>query len=114
MGNDDNMKPDTNSEMFVHHLDPSNLMLATQKLNGENFTQWKRSVEISLIVKNKICFVKGTCKKPSDKESITLWEINDNLVISWLLHSVEASIANSVLYCKTSLEIWKELEVGFG
>lgn len=65
-------------------------------------------------MKNKICFVKGICKKFFDKEFIILWEINDNLVIFWLLYLVEVLIVNSVLYCKIFLEIWKELEVGFG
>lgn len=31
------------------------------------------------------------------------------MVISWILHSLELEIQQSVLYCKTSAAIWKEL-----
>lgn len=51
---------DPSNELYVHPSDPSNYILATQKLNGENYGQWKRSAEIPLIAKNKLGFVKGT------------------------------------------------------
>lgn len=106
---------DPSSEMYVHHNDPTNYNLTTQKLNGDNYTHWKSSAEISLIAKNKLGFVTGTCKKPSDDESlIAQWERSNNLVISWLIHSIEPDISNSVLYCKTAVEIWDELSDRFG
>lgn len=97
---------DSNHELYVHHGDPSNVVLSTQKLNGDNFAQWMRFVEISLSAKNKLGFVKGTCKKPKDENpKLVHWERCNNLVISWLLHSVEPSIANSILYCKNVSDI---------
>lgn len=81
-------------------------MLATQKLNGDNFGQWQRSAEISLIAKNKLGFVTGTCAKPSETSpNLSLWERCNNLIMSWLLHSVETRIANSILYCKSASQI---------
>lgn len=35
------------------------------------------------------------------------------MVISWLLHSVEKDIAESILYCKTTSLIWRELSSRF-
>lgn len=41
--------------MYIHDGDISgNFMLATQKLNGENFGEWKRIAEIFLSAKNKL------------------------------------------------------------
>lgn len=50
--------------MYFHHADPSSYKLATDKLNGENFGQGKRSAEISFIAKIKLGFVTGTIAKP--------------------------------------------------
>lgn len=102
---------DPSSEVYVHHSDSGNYSLATDKLNGDNYNQWRRSAEISLIAKNKLSFVKGTCRRPSDDDpQALLWDRCDNFVISWLLHSIEPQISNSVLYYKTAAEIWKDLE----
>lgn len=70
----------------------------------------EKVAEISLMAKNKLGFVTGKCARPiEDETQIALWERCNNLVISWLLHSVETDISNKVLYCKTSSEIWTEL-----
>lgn len=101
---------DVHSELYLHHSDPSNYMLTTQKLNGGNYAQWQRSAEISLIAKNKLGFVKGTCAKPDDDDpKAANWERCNNQVISWLLHSIEPNIANSVLYYRTASEIWNNM-----
>lgn len=102
------------SELYMHHSDSSNVVLASQKLNGENFNQRQRSTEITLIARNKIGFVKGTCKKDETDENLKQkWDRCDNLVMSWLLHSNEPETASSVLYCTSSAIIWKELGEGF-
>lgn len=94
-----------NNELYIHHSDSTHYSLATQKLNGDNFNQWIRAADISLIARNKLGFVDG-CKKPESTSSDSaIWERCNNLVMSWLLHSVEPQISSSVLYCKTAAEI---------
>lgn len=105
---------DPSSELFYHHSDSGNYSLSTVELNAENYNQWQRSAQISLIAKNKLGFVKGTCEKPKSGSKVSLWERCDNLVIYWLLHSVEPEIANSIMYCNISCEIWKELTNRYG
>lgn len=36
------------------------------------------------------------------------------MIISWLLHSIEPEIAESMMYCLTTQEIWEELEPRYG
>lgn len=75
---------DANSELFVNISNSSNQMLSTHKLNGNNFAQWKRSAEITLLARNKLGFVKGTCSEPSsDSADLLKWQRCDSIVISW-------------------------------
>ncbi|VFQ82802.1 unnamed protein product [Cuscuta campestris] len=55
---------DIQSELYLHPTDSPNFSLASQKLNGENFPQWKRSAEIALRARNKLGFVDGSSKSP--------------------------------------------------
>lgn len=52
----------------------------------------------------------GKCVKSTDDPVLSAAsERYDSMVISWMIHSLEPDIQKSVLYCKTSAEIWKEL-----
>lgn len=103
---------DLNSELYIHRGDTSsNFMLATQKLNGDNYGEWKRAAEIFLSAKNKLGFVNGTCVKPNSNSSqLGYWERCNNLVLSCILHSVELEIRRSILYFQTATEVWYDLQ----
>ena len=55
---------DPSHDLFLHPLDNPNNVLISDLLNGRNYGTWKKSIEIALIVKNKIGFVLGICSKP--------------------------------------------------
>lgn len=38
----------------------------------------------------------------------------NNMLISWLLHSVDKGIAETLLYYETTTEIWSDLKLRFG
>ncbi|CAO2830744.1 unnamed protein product [Amaranthus hypochondriacus] len=66
---------------------------------------------IALAGKNKLCLVDGSLSKPSTTSSDSKpWERVNNVVIGWILVVLESSIARSVLWYKTTREIWVELE----
>ena len=50
----------TEDPLQLHHSDHPNYVLATRLLNQNNFSHWKRCVEISLLAKNKLGFVDGS------------------------------------------------------
>lgn len=67
------------------------------------------------MTKNKLGFVKGSCKKPdSDSHLLSLWQRSNSMVLSWLLHSVVAEIGESIVYCDSAFEIWEELKQRYG
>ncbi|XP_026459263.1 uncharacterized protein LOC113359912 [Papaver somniferum] len=71
---------------------------------------------MALRAKKKLGFVDGTLVKPSsdaDPKDVASWERSNDLVSSWLLHSVAPDIRNNILYASTAHEIWKDLRIRF-
>nr|XP_016459804.1 PREDICTED: uncharacterized protein LOC107783349 [Nicotiana tabacum] len=67
------------------------------------------------IAMNKLGFIDGTYSVPDvSSTDFKQWNHCNNMVISWILNSLSKDIAESVLYSKTTNDIWKELEVRFG
>ena len=93
----------------LNHSDHPNYVLSTRLLNQHNFNHWKRCVEISLLAKNKLVFVNGDLPRPLDPILASKWDRCNGMVISWLLHSVEKDIAQSIIYCDTAEQIWQQL-----
>lgn len=109
-------KNDLSSAYYIHPSDATTSQLVSSKFNGNRFTNWKRSMMLTLSARNKLGFVNGTITK-SDNNSPDLisWERCNDLVISWILHNLDENIAKSVLFLNTARDIWKDLEdrVGF-
>ncbi|GAA0164121.1 hypothetical protein LIER_39724 [Lithospermum erythrorhizon] len=94
----------------LHHSDHPSYVLSRRLLISHNYHSWRRSVEISLLAKNKIGFITGDIPRPDDPQLATQWDrCNGNMVIEWLFHYVEREIAESVLYCDTATKIWSQL-----
>ena len=113
---DDNMKEkiDQSHILFLHHADHPSYVLSPEPLDGNNYNQWKRACVISLKAKNKLGMVDGKYVRPDSKSPLLAqWERCDNMVISWLIHSMAKDIASSILYCDTAAEIWSELKVRY-
>ncbi|KAL9416375.1 hypothetical protein AB3S75_039550 [Citrus x aurantiifolia] len=62
--------------------------------------------------KNKLRFVNGSIKVPSeetDLEGYTIWSRCNDLVHSWIVNSCDPEIADSVTYYPTAHEVWEDL-----
>ncbi|XP_074352122.1 uncharacterized protein LOC141691286 [Apium graveolens] len=110
----------TSTSMDVNHLyylrpsDNSGMQLVAVILTESNYNQWSRFMEIALSSKLKLGFVDGTCT-PSAPSSplLVYWTRCNNMVTSWLLNSLSIDIHNSVVYMKTALAIWLDLETSY-
>jgi len=95
---------------YLHHSDNPNCGLTNEPLTGSNYSWWKRSCEVSVSAKNKISFVTGEYAKPANNSPLLPpRERCDNMMICWLLHSVDKDIASSIIYTLTTAQIWKDL-----
>lgn len=112
--NTQNSEP-TQSVYYLRPTNQANNKFVSIPFNGENFGKWKRSMLITLIAKNKVGFIYGTLPKPLNTSTdYKAWERCNNMVIGWILSSLDESISSSVFYHKIASEIWKEFEERFG
>lgn len=79
----------------------------TIPLNGNNYTIWAKSVSLYICRKGKLGYIDGKIPKPNlSVITYTDWEINDRIVMWWLLNSMSPKIAESFLFLDSTKEIW--------
>lgn len=107
---------DASSVYYIHPSDANTAQLVSVKFSGTGYSNWKRSMMLSLSAKNKLGFVDGTIAKPvvTSGDEFKAWERCNDLVCSWLLCNLDDSLSRSVLFFKTAREIWLDLEDRFG
>ena len=65
----------------------------------------------ALSAKNKVEFVNGKAPEPLKTDrTYGAWNCCNNMVVSWLVHSVSTSIRQSVLWMDKAEEIWNDLK----
>lgn len=105
---------DSSDPLFLHASDHPSMILVPKVLDGTNYAMWKRSMLVSLSAKNKLGFIKGTIHTPDeDDPKHSLWQRCNDMVLSWILNSLNQELANSVLYLETPSEIWTDLQERF-
>jgi hypothetical protein len=69
---------------------------------------------VSLSAKNKLCFVDGSMPKPFVNDNLfQAWTRCIDMVVSWILHSVSKDIASTIIYIKSSQDMWNELKESY-
>nr|XP_028959281.1 uncharacterized protein LOC114819196 [Malus domestica] len=89
---------------------------ADSKLNGDNDTTWARGIHISLSAKNKLGFIIGDIEEPSSSEDPDMhaaWCRCNDTILSWLFHSLEPELVESVLLSTTTKAVWDDLRERF-
>ena len=85
--------------------------ITPHKLNGENYVQWSQSLLIHLAHKDKEGHINGDLPAPAQTEATyKSWKINDNLVKSWLINTMEKNIGELYLLHKTAKDIWDNVD----
>jgi hypothetical protein len=115
-----NQQPEDPSQIpgnvyYVHSSDGPSSVSVTPKLNHSNYHSWTRSMRRALGAKNKFNFVNGTIEVPVDDfdPSYKAWCRCNMLVHSWLMNSVEDSIAQSIVYLENAIDVWNKLKERF-
>ncbi|KAF7807023.1 uncharacterized protein G2W53_039184 [Senna tora] len=96
------------------NADQPRVPLVTSPLVGANYIAWSIAFRTALEAKQKIAFIDGTIKKPTDSETFQRWKPIDSMVKSWLTSSISKEISESLIHCDNALALWKELEERFG
>ncbi|KAL8101714.1 hypothetical protein AgCh_033561 [Apium graveolens] len=83
------------------------LLITVHKLNGRNYLHWSQSVMMYVSSRGKDDYLTDEKKEPEKKDpSYKSWRIENNMVMSWIINSMEADIGQTFLFYKTAKEIW--------
>ncbi|XP_019431403.1 PREDICTED: uncharacterized protein LOC109338585 [Lupinus angustifolius] len=98
------------SPFFMNQNENPGVSIVSKTLNGDNYHSWSRAMAMSLKSKNKLQFIDGSLLKPSIEDSnFVYWDRGNTLVVFWLIQSIDPSIAQSILWMETALQIWEDL-----
>uniref|UniRef100_A0A803NUC2 Retrotransposon gag domain-containing protein n=1 Tax=Cannabis sativa TaxID=3483 RepID=A0A803NUC2_CANSA len=74
----------------------------------------RRDFELSVGARNKTVFLKGTLPEPPIEDPLHHhWFCCNQMVMSWILHSVTPKIKSSIMFLDTSAAMWTELHACF-
>lgn len=106
---------DSSDPLFIHPADHPGLILVSKHFDGSCYGSWKKGMSIALSAKNKLGFITGKIVKPDlNDDQFDHWQRCNDRVTSWISNVLAKDIADSVLYCDSAYDIWKELEERFG
>ncbi|XP_076908531.1 uncharacterized protein LOC143565450 [Bidens hawaiensis] len=71
-------------------------------------------MSIALSAKNKLEFINNTVPMPANQAHLALWQRCNDMVISWILNTLNHNIRDSVLYAETAQTLWNELNSRYG
>nr|XP_011457403.1 PREDICTED: uncharacterized protein LOC105349435 [Fragaria vesca subsp. vesca] len=92
-----------------------NLRLCSVLLTEYNYFSWSKAVTLALGGKSKLGFVNGVIPMPEiNSATYDAWLCKDQLVMSWLLNSMEPKIAEIFNYSESSMHLWKNVNEMYG
>ncbi|CAJ2656892.1 unnamed protein product [Trifolium pratense] len=99
---------------YVHPSDGPSTVVVKPLLNYSNYQVWARSMRRALGGKNKFEFVDGSIPIPTDFDpNFKAWNHCNMLIHSWILNSVDESIASSLVFLENAIDVWNELKERF-
>lgn len=97
---------DPQSPYYLHHSDHPGLVIITPKLSTNNYISRSKSFLLAISIKNKLGFLNGTISKPTITDPLfDSWIRYNNLIAAWILESITPSIASTIFYIDSTVEI---------
>ena len=85
-------------------------MINNIQLDGANYHAWSRAMKRAMISKNKHKFLDDNVKTPEQGTALhDTWERCNMMAISWLTHTMNTQIAQSVMYIENAKDVWDDL-----
>ncbi|XP_062075092.1 uncharacterized protein LOC133779111 [Humulus lupulus] len=105
---------DANNPYLMSTGDHPGVILASPPLTDTNFQQWAHDFNLYVGAKNKTGFLTGTIPQPSsDHHLFDSWSRCNQMVMSWIIHSVSPEIKSSIIYLDSAVAMWTELNTRF-
>ena len=106
----------TSSPYFLSSGDNPGVSLVVQSLTEENYNTKSRAILSSLDAKTKLGFIDGPIAKPQsiDHPHYTAWCKCNSTILAWLFNSISKDLQSSIVYFKTTRDMWLDLQYRFG
>ncbi|XP_009628377.1 uncharacterized protein [Nicotiana tomentosiformis] len=106
---------DPSHPLYLHASDNPRVTLVSVPFSSTGYVSWRKNILIDLSAKNKAEMVNGRITQPPPDSPLYdhCLRCND-MVFAWLSNSVSRDIADSVLYCDTARDLWKDIEERYG
>jgi hypothetical protein len=89
--------------------------LSSVLLNEFNYLHWSRAIIIALGGRSKLGFINGTIKSSEvGLLEYEAWLSKDQLVIFWILNSMECNLAEIFSYSESFLDLWNAIRDMYG
>ncbi|RVW98977.1 Retrovirus-related Pol polyprotein from transposon TNT 1-94 [Vitis vinifera] len=87
--------------------DSSPILIRGHKLNGHNYLQWSQFVLLFICGKGKDEYFTGEAAMPeTTKPGFRKWKIENSMIMSWLINSMNNDIGENFLLFRTAKDIW--------
>ncbi|KAM1397765.1 hypothetical protein ACFX2I_015308 [Malus domestica] len=111
---DESTIPSHSAHISEMDINP-NQRLSSVLLNEFNYLSWARDVSLVLGGRSKLGFINGSHPTPKvTSPKYEGWLCKDQLVMSWLLNSMERKIAEIFNYSESSLTLWTTVKEMYG
>ncbi|GMI70990.1 hypothetical protein HRI_000768300 [Hibiscus trionum] len=102
-----------NQEISLGDLN-SSLIITNHRLDENNFLQWSQSVLMDIRGRGKIGYINGEIPRPASTDSsYATWELNNLMVMAWLINSMEGHVNRTYLFFKTVKEMWDAIKENY-
>ncbi|KAF5442201.1 hypothetical protein F2P56_034888 [Juglans regia] len=103
------------SPYFIQPGEGASSLLVPELLTTENYVTWARTMRRALNIKNKLGFLDGKIPKPTDPSHplFAPWDRCNDMIISWIQHSVSIEHRSTIAYADTAANIWNDLREWF-
>ncbi|XP_019260642.1 PREDICTED: uncharacterized protein LOC109238607 [Nicotiana attenuata] len=103
------------SPLYLLPSDSPGTILVTMTFNGTLYGSWRGGILLGLSCKNKLGMIKGTIPKPRPTSPhFEAWIRCYDMVVAWILNSLDKEIRETVMYIESAEKFWKEIEQRFG
>ena len=92
---------------LLYRGDNTSLQFLGHKLNWKSWLKWFQVMKLVIKGRGKLRHMIGTTKKPHE-DDLTLqnWDLEDSIIIAWLINSIELKIGQMYLFLCTTKDVW--------
>ncbi|XP_075087845.1 uncharacterized protein LOC142169823 [Nicotiana tabacum] len=101
--------------LYLYPTDNPGTIIVADRFDGMGYGSWRRGMLIGLSCKNKLGIINGTISKPNVTSPLyEPWCRCNDMVIAWILNSLEDEIRESVMYIELTAKLWMDIEKQYG